>query len=62
MIFSELYSAYFRTVSAILAAAVRGEADGKTLQSIVRDNAFGESALTILPRLKTASGRCCVPT
>ena len=52
MIFSELYSAYFRTVSAILAAAVRGEADGKTLQSIVRDNAFGESALTILPRLK----------
>lgn len=53
MIFSELYSAYFRTVSRILTAAVRGEADADTLQTIVRDNAFEESVLSILPRLKS---------
>lgn len=53
MIFSELYSAYFRTVSCILTAAVRGAADADTLQNIVRDNAFEESVLSILPRLKS---------
>ena len=55
MIFSELYSAYYRTVSEILRAIIEGEHSEKDLQKIVSDHAFGESVLAILPALK--SGR-----
>ena len=53
MIFSELYSAYFNTVAAILSAIIDGEHSEQALQKIVTDRAFGESALTILPSLKS---------
>ena len=53
MIFSELYSAYYRTVSEILCAIIEGEHSEKDLQKIVSDHAFGESVLTILPALKS---------
>ena len=53
MIFSELYSAYYRTVAAILSAILDGEQNEKALQDIVVGQAFGESVLTILPALKT---------
>ena len=53
MIFSELYSAYYRTVAAILSAILDGEKNEKALQDIVIRHAFGESVLTILPALKT---------
>jgi hypothetical protein len=52
MIFSELYSAYYNTVAAILAAVLEGERSERELQRIVSARAFGESALTILPSLK----------
>ncbi len=55
MIFSELYSAYYNTVAAILSRILAGERSERELQKIVTDHAFGESALTILPALK--SGR-----
>ena len=53
MIFSELYSAYYNTVAAILSAILDGEHSEKELQKIVTEHAFGESALTILPSLKS---------
>ena len=53
MIFSELYSAYYRTVSEILRAIIEGEHSEKDLQKIVSDHAFGESVLAILPALKS---------
>ena len=53
MIFSELYSAYYNTVAAILSAIIDGEHSEKELQKIVTDCAFGESVLTILPSLKS---------
>lgn len=52
MIFSELYSAYYNTVAAILSGIIDGEHSEKELQKIVTDRAFGESVLTILPSLK----------
>lgn len=55
MIFSELYSAYYHTVAAILSRILDGERSEKELQRIVADRAFGESVLTVLPALK--SGR-----
>ena len=53
MIFSELYSAYYNTVAAIISRILDGERNEKELQKIVTERAFGESALTILPSLKT---------
>ena len=53
MIFSELYSAYYNTVAAIISGILDGEHSEKELQKIVTDRAFGESVLTILPSLKS---------
>jgi len=53
MIFSELYSAYYNTVAAILSAILDGEHAEQELQKIVMDRAFGESVLTIMPSLKS---------
>ena len=53
MIFSELYSAYYNTVAAILSSILDGEHSEKELQKIVTAHAFGESILTILPSLKS---------
>lgn len=61
MIFSELYSAYYNTVAAILAAIVNGERSEKELQKIVSDRAFGESALTILPSLRSGKWQLLYP-
>ena len=53
MIFSELYSAYYNAVAAIISAILDGEHSEKELQKIVAERAFGESVLTIMPSLKS---------
>ncbi len=53
MIFSELYSVYYSTVSKILAKALEPGITEASLQQVVLDNAFSESVLTILPSLKS---------
>lgn len=55
MIFNELYSAYYNTVAEIIGRLIEGDCDERELHCIVEEKAFGESALTILPALK--SGR-----
>ena len=52
MIFSELYSAYYNAVAAIISGILDGEHSEKELQKIVAERAFGESVLTIMPSLK----------
>ena len=52
MIFSELYSAYYRSVGEIISACLHGHPDEKDLRKIVEQHAFSESALTVLPALK----------
>ena len=53
MIFNEIYSAYYNTVAKIIACIINGNADEKTINKIVDENAFGESMLTVLPSLKS---------
>ena len=53
MIFSELYSAYYNAVAAIISGIIDGEHSEKELQKIVADRAFCESVMTILPSLKS---------
>lgn len=61
MIFSELYSAYYTTVAAILSEILEGNTNEKQLQDIVAKHAFGESVLTILPALKTGKWQLVHP-
>lgn len=61
MIFSELYSAYYNAVSAILSLLLDGVTDEKKLQKTVLAHAFGESALTILPSLKNGDWQLMHP-
>ena len=53
MVFSELYSAYYNAVAAILSRIISGEYTEKELQGIVSERAFGESVLTVMPSLKS---------
>ena len=55
MIFSEIYSSYFKAVSAILAKAVDGVLTERELTRTVLENAFGESLITIPARLTDGS-------
>ena len=52
MLFSEIYSAYFNAVSAILREAVQDSITEKRIIEIINKKAFSESILTILPALK----------
>lgn len=53
MLFSEVYGTYYHTVSKILAKALSGTLDGRSLREIVQDTAFDESLLTIPDSLRT---------
>lgn len=55
MIFSEVYSCYYNTVSEMISKALRKELDTKSMHTIIRNNAFSESNVDI-PRAVT-SGR-----
>lgn len=61
MIFSELYSAYYHTVAAIIEKLLDGETDEKLLHRLVEEKAFGESVLTILPSLKNGKWQLVRP-
>lgn len=52
MIFSELYSAYYNAVAAVISAIIEGEHSERELKKIVTERSFGESVLTIMPALK----------
>ncbi|MBQ1466200.1 MAG: WYL domain-containing protein [Eubacteriaceae bacterium] len=51
MIFSELYSAYYNAVAAILREAVRRSLSMDDIRAIARRSAFGESLLNIEPAI-----------
>ena len=53
MIFKEWYGVYYQAISKIITALLSENADEKSLQNLIREYAFGESTLTILPALKS---------
>lgn len=52
MLFSEVYSAYFNAVAAIVKTAQDGQMTMNQILEITRDKAFSESILTILPAIQ----------
>ena len=61
MIFHEIYSAYYRTVSEILKLAVKGKLTNEEMKELVSKHAFSESALTIIPNLKSGKWKLLTP-
>ena len=61
MIFSELYSAYYNAIAAIIARVIDGEPTEKELAAIVSRYAFGESVLTVMPALKAGRWQLLYP-
>lgn len=53
MLFSEVYSAYFNAVAAMIREALEGELSEKRALQIIEEQAFSESMLTILPTIKS---------
>ena len=52
MIFNELYSAYYNTVSKIIKEIIDGSADNESIHKIIQENAFHESIINILPAIR----------
>jgi hypothetical protein len=52
MLFSEVYSVYFNAVADIISEALAGELTYKRIDEIIREKAFSESILTIIPALR----------
>ena len=50
--FSEVYSAYFNAVAAILREAVKGKITEKRMSEIIHDKAFSESFISIIPAMR----------
>lgn len=61
MIFSELYSVYYNTVAKIIGKATEKSLTEKELAELVRENAFSESTLTVLPALKKQKWQLLLP-
>ena len=53
MLFSEIYSCYYYTVSEIIKASINGTLDSKTINKIIKDHAFAESNVDISHALKS---------
>ncbi|MDR1835322.1 MAG: WYL domain-containing protein [Fusobacteriaceae bacterium] len=52
MLFSEIYSVYYNTVAAIISEALDRKISEKRISEIIRERAFSESVLSILPALE----------
>ena len=61
MLFSEVYSAYFCAVAAILKEAVSGPVTPSSIDGIVREKAFAESVLTVGPALRSGEWPLLTP-
>ncbi len=52
MLFSEIYSAYYNAVSALINKAIEGKLNSKTASEIINQKAFSESFIYILDAIK----------
>lgn len=52
VLFHEIYSCYYHTVSKILSASVRGSLTESEMLTLIKEYAFAESHLAIIPALK----------
>ena len=60
-IFDKVYSCYYRVVQKILEEAKSHPITRKDMETIAAAYGYGESALTIVPKLLNREWDCCAP-
>ncbi len=53
MLFSEVYSSYYKAIAKIIDEAIKGELSSKSMNEIIKDTAFAESSIDIPRALKS---------
>ena len=51
MLFCEVYGCYYQVIAAILAACQKQALSGQEIEAIIRQEGFGESVMSIMPKL-----------
>ena len=51
MLFCEVYGCYYQVIAAILAACQKQALSGQEIEAIIRQEGFGESVISIMPKL-----------
>lgn len=52
MLFNEIFGIYYNTVAKLITLSIENKLTEKTLYDTIKQNAFSESDLTIIPALK----------
>ena len=59
MLFHEMYGVYYNTVSAIQRDALKGDLTEKRMEDIIREKAFSESVLIMVPAIRNEEWPVC---
>lgn len=54
-LFSEVYGTYYRTAAILIDLAIKGELDMSKMREVINDEAYGESAIIMVPALMDES-------
>lgn len=60
-VFSEIYGTYYNVVAKVLTQALEGKLSAAGMQQLVRDGAYGDSMLQLLPALADGTWRQLTP-
>ena len=55
-VFSEIYGTYYNVVAKVLTQALDGKLSAAGMQQLVRDGAYGDSMLQLLPGIHQTDG------
>ena len=60
-VFSEVYGTYYNVVAKVLTQALEGKLSAAGMQQLVREGAYGDSVLQLLPALADGTWRLLTP-
>ena len=60
-VFSEIYGTYYNVVAKVLTQALEGKLSAAGMQQLVRDGAYGDSVLQLLPALADGTWKLLTP-
>lgn len=60
-VFSEIYGTYYNVVAKVLTQALEGKLSAAGMQQLVREGAYGDSVLQLLPALADGTWKLLTP-
>lgn len=60
-VFSEVYGTYYNIVAKVLAQALDGKLSAASMQELIREGAYGDSVLQLLPALADGTWKLLTP-